>query len=96
MHHYDRYAEELANDEANHVADLRALLGSAALPCPKLDIGPAFAAAAVAATGLQLAKDMPFSPYANDLFFLHGKPRILCRFLLLCLLSLSICLFLSG
>ena len=54
------------------MADLRALLGSAALPCPALDIGPAFAAAVVAALGTQKAKDIPFSPYDNDLFFLHG------------------------
>ena len=67
-----RYALEIANDEINHVADLRALLGSAALPCPALDIGPAFAAAVVAALGTQKSKDIPFSPYENDLFFLHG------------------------
>ena len=43
------------------------------MPCPKLDIGPAFAAAVVAAlNGSQKAKDYPFSPYANDIFFLHG------------------------
>lgn len=68
-----RYALEIATDEINHVADLRALLGSAALPCPKLDVGPAFAAAVAAALGTQKAKDIPFSPYANDLFFLHGE-----------------------
>ena len=54
------------------MADLRALLGAAALPCPQLDIGPACAAAVVAALGTQKAKDIPFSPYENDLFFLHG------------------------
>ena len=59
------------------MADLRALLGSAALPCPALDIGPAFAAAVVAALGTQKAKDIPFSPYENDLFFLHGAGRFL-------------------
>ena len=57
------------------MADLRALLGADALPCPQLDIGPAFAAAVVAALGTQKAKDIPFSPYDNDLFFLHGAPR---------------------
>ena len=46
------------------------------MPCPKLDIGPAFAAAVVAAlNGSQKAKDYPFSPYANDIFFLHGARR---------------------
>ena len=44
-----------------------------AVPCPKLDIGPAFAAAVVAAlNGSEKAKEYPFSPYANDIFFLHG------------------------
>lgn len=69
-----RYALEIATDEINHVADLRALLGADALPCPQLDIGPAFAAAVEAALGTQKAKDIPFSPYENDLFFLHGAP----------------------
>ncbi|BDA49031.1 Desiccation-related protein PCC13-62 [Coccomyxa sp. Obi] len=67
-----QYALEIAQDEINHVAALRSLLGAAALPCPQLDIGPAFAAAVVAALGTQKAKDIPFSPYDNDLFFLHG------------------------
>ena len=59
-----RYAEEIANDEINHVADLRALLGAAALPCPKLNIGSAFADAVYAALGNSTkAKKFPFSPY---------------------------------
>lgn len=68
-----QYATEIANDEINHVADLRALLGSDAVQCPALDVGPAFAAAVVAALGTQKSKDIPFSPYLNDLFFLHGE-----------------------
>ena len=72
-HMVRRYAEEIANDEINHVADLRALLGAAALPCPKLNIGSAFADAVYAALGnSSKAKEFPFSPYDNDLFFLHG------------------------
>lgn len=64
-------AEEIANDEIAHVDFFRAALGDAAVPCPKIDIGPAFAAAANAATGMQL--DPEFDPYANDVFFLHGS-----------------------
>ena len=58
------------------------------MPCPKLDIGPAFAAAVVAAlNGSEKAKDYPFSPYANDIFFLHGASAL--RYLLWICLTLS-------
>ena len=63
-------AKELADDEIAHVRFLRAALGDAAAPCPKMDIGAAFAAAANAAAGAAL--EPTFDPYANDLFFLHG------------------------
>lgn len=63
-------AEEIASDEIAHVEFLRAALGDAAVPCPLIDIGPAFEAAANAAAGTTL--DPTFDPYANDLFFLHG------------------------
>jgi hypothetical protein len=63
-------AEEIANDEIAHVDFLRAALGDAAVPCPKMNIGPAFVAAANAATGMTL--DPEFDPYANDVFFLHA------------------------
>lgn len=63
-------AEEIANDEIAHVDFFRSALGDAAVPCPKIDIGPAFVAAANAATGMEL--DPEFDPYANDLFFLHA------------------------
>ena len=63
-------AEEIANDEIAHVDFFRAALGNAAVPCPLIDIGPAFAAAAAAATGMEL--DPAFDPYANDVSFLHA------------------------
>lgn len=65
-----KLAKEIADDEIAHVELLRAALGGAAVPCPLIDIGPAFAAAANAATGAML--DPAFDPYANDVFFLHG------------------------
>lgn len=65
------YAVEIAQDEIAHVAFLRAALGDAAAPCPLMDIGPAFAAAAAAAVGVE-SLEPTFDPYANDLFFLHG------------------------
>lgn len=63
-------AEEIAADEIAHVDFLRAALGDAAVPCPAIDIGDAFKAAANAAAGAEL--DPEFDPYANDVFFLHG------------------------
>jgi hypothetical protein len=63
-------AEEIAKDEIAHVDFFRAALGTAAVPCPKIDIGPAFAAAANAAVGETLSP--AFDPYANDVFFLHA------------------------
>jgi hypothetical protein len=63
------YAEEIATDEENHVKFLRAALGDKAVARPAIDIGPAFAAAAAAASKNAIRG---FSPYANELFFLHG------------------------
>ena len=63
------YAEEIATDEENHVKFLRAALGDKAVARPAIDIGPAFAVAAAAASKDALKG---FSPYANELFFLHG------------------------
>lgn len=65
-----KIAKEIADDEIAHVELLRAALGDAAVPCPLIDIGPAFAAAANAATGAML--DPAFDPYGNDVLFLHG------------------------
>lgn len=63
-------AEEIARDEIAHVEFLRSALGDAAVPCPLIDIGDAFMAAANAATGKEL--DPAFDAYANDIFFLHA------------------------
>jgi len=74
------YAEEIAQDELNHVKFLVGALGSKAVQRPVLDIGPAFGAAAKAATNVDAAA--AFSPYSNiapgtttavdGLYFLHG------------------------
>ncbi len=68
------YADEIATDEIKHVLFLRKALGAAAVNRPVLDIGPAFANAAKAATNADVA--LTFSPYdaepSSDLYFLHG------------------------
>ena len=72
------YAQEIAQDELNHVLFLRKVLTTAAVDRPVLDIGPAFAAAANAAAYNAKLIAPPatlspaFNPYLNDLFFLHG------------------------
>ena len=66
------YAQEIATDEKNHVAALRATitsLGGTPVTQPKLDIGPAFVAAG-RAIGLPVGVD--FNPYANQVLFIHG------------------------
>ncbi len=73
-----QYAEEIAQDELNHVKFLRSVLGGSAVDRPVIDVGPAFAAAAnataynakVITAPAKLSPD--FNPYLNDLFFLHG------------------------
>ena len=54
------------------VAFLRMALGSAAVPCPQIDVGPAFGAIVKAALG-PANMNMTFSPYDNDLDFLLGE-----------------------
>lgn len=63
-------AMDVANNEMAHVAYLRTALGNASVQCPQVNIGSAFAAAANAALNTTLSP--PFSPYTNDLYFLHG------------------------
>lgn len=69
------YANEIATDELNHVLFLRGALEAAGAPVadrPVLDLGPAFAAAAAAAFGLDAETAAAFNPFANELLFLHG------------------------
>ncbi len=64
------YAQEIAQDELNHVKFLRGALKTGAVDRPVLDLGKAFADAGDAASGGALMGG--FNPFANPLFFLHG------------------------
>ena len=73
------YANEVAQDELNHVLFLRAALAGAGAPVaelPVVNLSSSFVAAATAANGLAeggLGFDpAAFNPFANDTFFLHG------------------------
>jgi Ferritin-like domain len=68
--HMHSYAKELAKNELNHVRFLQKVLGSKTVPCPALNIGTAFAAAADAAFGTKLSP--PFDPFRNDEWFALG------------------------
>ena len=63
-------AMNVAQDEIAHVNYLRTALGNYSVQCPLVNIGDAFSAAADAALATTLSP--PFSPYVNDLYFLHG------------------------
>ena len=63
-------AMDVANDEIAHVKYLRTALGNSSVQCPLVNIGSAFSDAADAVLNTTLSP--PFSPYVNDLFFLHG------------------------
>ncbi len=64
------YAQEIANDEENHVKFLRSALGGKAAARPALNIGNAFTVAAQAA-GV-VGAGQTFDPYADDVSFLLG------------------------
>ena len=73
------YAQEIAQDELNHVLFLRAALESVGAPVadlPTVNLSSSFVAAATAAASLTqngLGFDpADFNPFANDTFFLHG------------------------
>lgn len=63
-------AMDVANNEIAHVRFLRSALGNSSVQCPLVNIGSAFSDAANAVLGTTL--NPAFSPYVNDLFFLHG------------------------
>jgi Ferritin-like domain len=64
------YATEIAEHEIAHVRFLQTALGNNSVPCPALNIGTAFSAAADAATNSTL--DPPYSPYYDDKWFTLG------------------------
>ncbi len=63
-------AMDVANNEIAHVNYLRNALGNYSVQCPLVNIGSAFSDAANAVLNTTLSPS--FSPYVNDLYFLHG------------------------
>ena len=68
-----QYAQEIAADEAAHVAFLRTALGASAVAQPALNIsGGAGSPFAAAATAAGVPDGANFDPYLNDDAFLYG------------------------
>jgi hypothetical protein len=68
-----QYAEEIAQDELDHVVFIRTALASLGAPVaerPVIDLAGSFEAAANTAFNTTLSP--AFNPFANELFFLHG------------------------
>lgn len=65
-----QYAEEITQDERNHVAFLRSALGSAKVARPEINLQEAFTAAATAAGVIK--KGQKFDPFADESSFLLG------------------------
>ena len=62
-------ANDIAEDELQHVKFLHGAMGKGAAMRPVIDLAGAFDAAGQAASGGAIKG---FNPFANDLFFLHG------------------------
>jgi Ferritin-like domain len=70
-----QYAEEIAQDELDHVVFIRTALAGLGAPVanrPVIDLAGAFAGAANAAFPQFAPLNPVFNPFANELFFLHG------------------------
>jgi hypothetical protein len=65
------YAQEIAQDELDHVRFIRINIGNTSVACPKMDIGPAFAALGAAAYNTT-SQTPPFSPYFDIYNFFLG------------------------
>ena len=65
-----QYVQKLAVDELGHVRFIKAVLGSAAIARPTIDLSTSWTTLAIAA-GL-IVPGQPFNPYSGDVAFLLG------------------------